>query len=296
MNSCYNEERPQSASGAFAQLTSYAQDSSSEEETTSSLEHIVLIGDYIEDQILEVVPCKNYEGLKTHYKPRFDEEPATRPGGAGLVAAALATLSSDVATPTWIYGPEMDIKQRVFQDGKLVFRMDPGALDMIGDENTEIPDDATTIIVVDYGKGAITPEIEAQLRERVYSAQFFVHSKHNPTKYADLNPIYFTNQREWPVNSRYPGLVVQTLGARGATLRGNNVELARVPSKCATPNTVVGAGDWVMAGFIDAVLHGGSYKQALEWSQVVAAEACKDPYGCWIEPGTLNWKWYYGGN
>lgn len=299
MNSCYNDESPKSVIDALMQLTSYAGDEPREEgENLSSLEHIVVIGDFIEDQIVEVTAHKNYEGLKAHYKPLIDDEdsePITRPGGCGLVAAGLATLSCDVATPTWIFGPSVDIKQRVFHNGNLIFRLDPGKIPMSGNENAEIPADATTIVVVDYGKGAITPEIMEQLRERAYTAQFFVHSKHNPTAYADLNPIFFTNQREWPVNSRYPGMVVQTLGPKGAILRLNGVEVARASSRVATPSTVVGAGDWVMAGFIDAVLHGSSYKQALEWSQIVAAEACKDPFGCWIEPGTLNWKWYYGG-
>lgn len=294
MNPCYNDDSPQSADGTFSQLTSYAGDGPEEEADASSLEHIAIIGDYIEDQFIEATPIKNYEGLQNHYKTKDGVEPFTRPGGAALVAAALAVLSNEVATPTWIFGTSIDVKQRIYHHGKLLYRLDPGNIPLVGDENAQIPEDASTIIVVDYGKGAITPEILTQLRERAYTAQFFVHSKHNPAQYADLNPIYFTNQREWPVNSRYSGMVIQTLGPNGAALRVNNVEVARSKARTATPNTVVGAGDWTMAGFIDACLHGSSYREALDWSQIVAAESCKDSYACWIEPGTLDWRWYYG--
>ena len=90
-----------------------------------------------------------------------------------------------------------------------------------------------------------------------------------------------------PVNYRYPGLVVQTLGEKGVRLLSDGKEMNRVSSRRTTPNTVVGAGDFVMAGFIDAIINGSSYTEALEWSQIVVAEAMKGPYTCKIEPGVF---------
>ena len=266
-------------------------------DTNRSVPEIAVVGDqFVDETIVLGDKTKNYEGIPFHYKMK---ETILTPGGSGIVVDILRGLGNLVCNLS-VNIPE--VKRRYFLGDKLVSRVDlrnesfysPPSI--LSDRTKKKLIEANYIVIVDYNKGGISPQVLKFIEEECYGSEKFVHTKDasNSIEYERLNPIFFTNQREWPVNRRYRGMVVQTLGSNGVRLLIDGTEFKHVKSKAKDPKTVIGAGDSVMAGFIDGIVKGNSYSEALEWCQVVSGEAMKGPYTCNIKENMLKWSWFYG--
>lgn len=250
----------------------------------------VVVGDGLFDCFFEKKSTK--ECFENALDPEIVEYAALTPrlGGAWNVAHALEALGNDVNSS---YISQIDeYKNRYFDRGRYTHRVDEKG----SQTHFPVPDVyADNIVVVDYNKGGISTQVFKWIYDRPANTQLWIHAKRNPERYLGLGAVMFSNNREWPKNVVPDGLLVQTLGERGIQLVLEGRVIDKFPSRSVLPHTVVGAGDYTMAGFIDACVKGGSYRNALEWSQEVVAHAMRDPYSCWLGDNELNWQFKYGG-
>lgn len=256
------------------------------------MKEFIVLGDGIRDYFYESVGDnkQGFEGAKNSAIATYIQV-KMRAGGAWNVAQGLRALGNVNVDSSYISYADSS-KHRYFTNGVYTHRVDT----CVGTYTTICPEEyADNIVVVDYNKGNITGEVLQYLADRPASSQLWIHTKKAPERYAGLGGVFFTNGREWPKSFVPDGLVVQTLGPHGIQLLLDAEVIDRYPSRTVDPSTVIGAGDYTMAGFIDACVNGGSYRNALEWSQEVVAHAMTDPYSCYLREGELNWQFKYGG-
>ena len=208
--------------------------------------------------------------------PILDVQPPTLLPGMGLNVLAnlhrLGATSAEVILPEGAHYP---VKTRLMtEDGQQVGRFD------FEDYCTPLQRadllplvDADAVIVADYGKGAISDAIASVLVG--VSAQLFVDTKGDPSRWLQSNAILVPNQEEWNrYKAKYEWFprVVLKQGAQGLSY----VEYGRVsavrPAWARQIGSVNGAGDTVIAGFSVAfVTYNGDIQRSLDVAAAASA-------------------------
>jgi bifunctional ADP-heptose synthase (sugar kinase/adenylyltransferase) len=131
---------------------------------------------------------------------------------------------------------------------------------------------ADAIVVADYGKGSVTPDLVKLLAG--CAAPIFVDTKADPTPWIGSKAILFPNLAEYrQFEEQYQWIerVVLKLGAQGVAYMEFGQVLLTRPSKAAFVQCVNGAGDTVLAAFTLAALSGVPVTDCLAFSQAAAA-------------------------
>ena len=141
--------------------------------------------------------------------------------------------------------------------------------------------DADAVIVCDYGKGSITPDLIEVLK--LCEVPLFVDTKANPKDWIGANDCtLFPNLKEYSqFKETYDWLpqVVLKQGADGATILQYGRPVHKEVAKGGKVRSVNGAGDTVIAAYTDWIVGaGGSPAEALRWSMAAAAAAVSKPY------------------
>lgn len=250
---------------------------------------VYVVGDVFLDICQDVSEIKpNFEGFAGFQTKLL----LAQKGGAYNVFRTLVDLADDAYDVVLAPYAPVEIKNRYYKHGKPWIRIDTSTkyLDYSdGGNYLDIPDDVTDIVIVDYNKGSINERVFEELASWVGKAAFWIHSKYNITKYSAFGGVLFTNGREFDAGV-WNDLVVRTRGASGAELLLNDEVIARQPSRTHLPNTVINAGDIVMGAFVDACVRGGSFENALEWSQEVVGQALDASEWLGVVPTTIP-KW-----
>jgi D-beta-D-heptose 7-phosphate kinase/D-beta-D-heptose 1-phosphate adenosyltransferase len=175
-----------------------------------------------------------------------------RDGGAGLVARQLRALGAE---PTLI-GGSASTKIRYFVDGHLLLRVDQDRqneesfnedewrVKVLQDINLGM---YSAVVVSDYDKGTFHGGFAGDLIWRcdLDKVPIFVDSKKNWEWYKGAS-FFFPNENE--TLSFFPGatLVIQKLGARGASVNGEIIP----PFRSHAVKDTTGAGDTFLAAFV----------------------------------------------
>lgn len=196
-----------------------------------------------------------------------------RPGMAANVLANLKFLGEDSFCISAAPDSKCPIKNRlVTEDGHQLARWDehdycpPYDTDQLA-----ALINADAVIVCDYGKGSITPDVISYLRN--LKIQVFVDTKGDPSPWIGSDAILFPNQLEY---DRYAdkygwlGAVVLKKGAEGlAYMEFGSIVLTR-PATAVRVNCVNGAGDTLIAAFSIAAIDGQSLPDCMDIANVAA--------------------------
>jgi bifunctional ADP-heptose synthase (sugar kinase/adenylyltransferase) len=115
--------------------------------------------------------------------------------------------------------------------------------------------DASALIVCDYGKGSITPELISYIKE--VRIPVFVDTKQDPSPWIGSDVWLFPNQSEYSRYAKEYGWlpkVVLKKGAEGAVYMEFGSVILQSPSFCREVRCVNGAGDTFMSAFVAAML------------------------------------------
>lgn len=206
---------------------------------------ILVIGDCIEDNYIF--------GEASRICPEapvpviLPEHTEGRPGGAALVAAQIVELGGSVMS---IFG-SLSLKERIYAGNHMVCRLDRDTLNKrtdFADEVMAAAPDADLIVVSDYGKGAMTPELAAALSLH-HGKKLFVDSKHSWAMYRGL--AAFPNNTEF-YSPGFPSdqyqHVIHKMGDLGCQVDRKHVA-AGIPNERPAVD-VCGAGDVFLAAFV----------------------------------------------
>lgn len=233
---------------------------------------ILCLGDYIEDLY--------HFGRATRICPEapvpviVTEKTKTTPGGVGLVADQLRELGAEV----FLWTGSMSKKTRIYADNHMVCRIDQDKIE--GYEPDPFPDDilreCECVIVSDYGKGSIFPE----LAEDICNANrpVFVDAKKSWHWYDCPFTTWFPNEAEYAdacnaareaKNSQYIQ-IVRKMGARGCAWGE-----WEFPANVTEPVDTTGAGDIFLAAFVYAnMIRRLTPSGCLEFANALAGESC----------------------
>lgn len=168
-------------------------------------------------------------------------------GGAALVADNLKSLLGSQESVMTAYG-SISHKERTFADHTLICRVDRDKYSIMDTARywnliLGLSKQADTIIVSDYGKGAITKGIATGLV--ALQKPLFVDAKHETDWYKGCFAI-FPNEEEHPnlLTSDFQH-IVRKLGAKGCLVDNHHV-----PTREQQVYDVTGAGDVFLAAFV----------------------------------------------
>jgi bifunctional ADP-heptose synthase (sugar kinase/adenylyltransferase) len=152
--------------------------------------------------------------------------------------------------PWWEWEHTGPIKNRLIADGHQIARWDeydscpPFDLEWMKKQKVD------RIVIADYAKGSITPEVLLALYEM--NLPTFVDTKCDPTPYLGWTTTIFPNVKEYAeFKSQYDLFerCVVTMGEHGASLLEFGKEIEHVEAFNMSPVSVSGAGDTFSAGF-----------------------------------------------
>lgn len=214
---------------------------------------ILLLGDEATDRY--------YWGHCRDYNPELSvpildlQHSEDRPGMAANVLQNLAAFGfGDIEFRT---NGTVSIKNRYMdaRSRQCLMRVDQ---DSTGDAIT-VPEDLDRfdiVVISDYGKGGVSPELVQDLRDR-YSGPVLID-----TKIRDLASLrgcmIKINLREWEQRTSDPDDVIVTLGDRGASYQGKIY-----PTTPVELPDVCGAGDTFLAGLTAGWLLWGDWERAI---------------------------------
>lgn len=242
---------------------------------------IVCLGDYIED-------CYQF-GKATRLCPEAPvpviviERTKTTPGGVGLVADQLRELGADV----FVWTGSMSRKTRIYAGNHMVARIDQDKI--AGYEPDPFPDEilrqCDCVVVSDYGKGAIFPEIAEEISNA--EKPVFVDAKQSWHWYDSGFMTWFPNEEEYAYacnaareakNSQYIQ-IVQKRGARGCAWGE-----WEFPALVTEPVDTTGAGDIFLAAFVYAHQERRlTPTGCLEFANNLAGDSCRH-LGTYVVP------------
>jgi D-beta-D-heptose 7-phosphate kinase/D-beta-D-heptose 1-phosphate adenosyltransferase len=253
---------------------------------------ILVVGDYIEDRYIFGKATRLCPEAPVPVIVPLSKEDS-RAGGAGLVAVQLEScrISHIVA---W-YG-SYSTKKRMYAGDHLICRVDE-------DSHTGaiIPWDdgflrwADAIVVSDYGKGAMTPELARKIVAT--GKPCFVDAKHHWHWYEGKNVTIFPNHLEArPIASCEMaanqvvtsqvyefGRVVSKMGKDGCRLNDAEHKDLVIPATVTEVVDVCGAGDTFMASFVYAWSLQLPAEDCLKFANAMAGESCRH-LGTYVVP------------
>lgn len=171
-----------------------------------------------------------------------------------------------IAVGSWtipdILKEDLPIKNRLMVGDHQVARWDEN--DVCGDAIRYLQDrvegfDQCPIVIADYGKGSISQGVIKWLSEASYSRHIYIDTKASPLKFWQLKPqnvTMFPNSGEFKkYENEYLKIaedgvtVVLKMGKEGIGVIENGRAVAKFAATCATPYSVIGAGDTVIAAY-----------------------------------------------
>jgi bifunctional ADP-heptose synthase (sugar kinase/adenylyltransferase) len=146
----------------------------------------------------------------------------------------------------------------------------------------------TAVVISDYCKGAITPEV-VELLADASIARVLIDTKRDPAFFGALEgAFFFPNHQEYEqFKASYDrlGRVIVTKGPQGADYLERGRVICSAPAVCAAPLSTVGAGDTVVAGYCKALLENGpqATQENLTFAMLQTAKAlASSPMTCVI--------------
>jgi bifunctional ADP-heptose synthase (sugar kinase/adenylyltransferase) len=204
-----------------------------------------------------------------------------QPGGAGNVRACLRALGVDAVCLARTDVVSYPVKNRLFVGVQQIARWDQtDYCQPFQVEDLLVLADCDGIVVSDYGKGSVSPEVVEVLRET--TLPLFVDTKADPSPWIGSQAVLFPNQKEFDLyKEKYAWInkVVLKQGEAGVTFLEYGHPVLRRPSVVeGLPLSVCGAGDAVLAGFVNCWLAGCNLDYCLEFSMASAAVVCGKPF------------------
>ena len=221
---------------------------------------VAVVGDFMQDHY--------YIGHAERLSPEAPipvvkvDEVKIFPGGAGNVAANLAELGVHTE---WYAGGGTPQKNRLVVDGQQLARWDryDECSPVLGLSNLR---DVDAIVVSDYGKGSITPEVVEKLK--TFKVPIFVDTKRDPSCWSGVATAGFPNHNElhnyMDAYLKFDGLIVRKMGSDGLAIypkglayfasTNNEDREINSPARARFVRSVNGAGDTVIAAFVYAYL------------------------------------------
>lgn len=235
--------------------------------------HILVVGDAIDDRYVFFKTVRRH--IESGLPIVNGVERRRYPGGASAVAAMARQLGAEVTLVGWASGRPMPTKVRYVLDGITLFRGDseitrPIEADKVDELLCGVDWDAIDIVVIsDYAKGMVTPEMLKAVFERSREAGCRVII--DPSRTLDPRTcldawlvISNAGQAEWRNFTR----LIAKLGKNGMIL-SDGTRIMELSSSCRTLVDDCGAGDQV-AATVAVWLAGGA---SLEESAVAASAA-----------------------
>jgi bifunctional ADP-heptose synthase (sugar kinase/adenylyltransferase) len=138
------------------------------------------------------------------------------------------------------------------------------------------------IIVSDYGKGAISPYAISRLKSIAEAGtHLFIDTKMDPFVWMGDNITLFPNQYEWNQYAQHyewMASVVYKQGSQGMSYMKFGEEQSQYDATCNAPLNVCGAGDAVLAAFVNATTLALSADECLQEANVIAGYYVSHPY------------------
>lgn len=210
-----------------------------------------------------------------------------QPGGAGNVMRALNKLEI-VAKPCMVNDPRsVPIKIRILDsDLKQLMRVDRH--DYCEPYRGLLPPSGATIVIADYGKGAINDEQVELIRSRC-PARVWVNTKSPQTIHRGLcvdggtpnpNIAWVCNTKEYMRDKAFydeQAEVYVTINREGADKKARGETLQEEDSQAKKVVSVCGAGDVVLAALVAAEIL-PNIDNPLRFAMSAAAISCEQPY------------------
>ncbi len=201
-------------------------------------------------------------------------------GGAGNVGANVSALSIQSVELPWNPNRTYPIKNRLIANSIQVSRWDEDDYcEPIQLKDLDQFRGVTGLIVADYAKGSITPELIVELKG--WSCPIFVDTKRDPSQWIGSEAILFPNLKEYlQFKDKYewfPRLVLKQSEKGLALMEFGTAVLSR-PSLARFVTSVNGAGDTVIAAFAMAFLSGANLDWCLTFANQAAALSVEKPY------------------
>ena len=199
------------------------------------------------------------------------------PGGAGNVAKNLKSLG---VRNRFISGTNIPRKNRLMVGDLQLARWDER--DWCNPIRTEeIGPDNEAIVVADYGKGSITPNVISFLK--TLGLPLFVDTKRDPAPWLapGVDVTLFPNLSEYTRFKAsydwFPKVVLKQSEQGIAWMEYGKPIISR-PSYARKVVSVNGAGDTVLAAFLAASLDGQPIPDCLEFASLAAAVVVEKPF------------------
>ena len=182
------------------------------------------------------------------------------PGGADNVVTNLRVLGAEVRFPRTPPADHCPVKSRLMVGDVQLARWD--VCDDVAPLDLELLDQAVlhwhpdAIVVSDYGKGAITPEVIEWITELPVGV--FVDTKRNPQEFSP-SWTFFPNRTEFAqFEAEYRKLpnVIYKRSAEGVQHLHRGKIVAEFPAYAKQVASVCGAGDVVLANYVYATVTG----------------------------------------
>jgi bifunctional ADP-heptose synthase (sugar kinase/adenylyltransferase) len=245
---------------------------------------VLVVGDEMQDLWVE--------GAVERQSPEAPEVPVVKvkeqrmnPGGAGNVKANLLALGVDAKIAKHRAEGPLPVKARVVADGRQLCRVDfndqcqpfvwRDFADIFRDQVYE------AVVVSDYGKGAVTAETRDALRCFLSPEMpVFVDTKGNPAVWMGLASVLFPNLREYEAwraeYDRFPNVILKA-GQDGIVRLMYGEPVQYEPGLEVDVQSVSGAGDSVLAGFVAAYLDGASLEASTAFANRCGAASVSQP-------------------
>jgi bifunctional ADP-heptose synthase (sugar kinase/adenylyltransferase) len=173
-------------------------------------------------------------------------------GGAANVKENLVSLMGQQNVLSE-YG-SVSHKERIFADRHLLVRIDRDKYSVVTPQYYAsriqvLARQVDVIVVGDYGKGAITPEVATMLLsvERDFGKRLFVDAKHNVDWYRGCFAVFPNENEHNHLQAKDYQHIIRKLGPKGCSVDG-----MLVPTQEQQVYDVTGAGDVFLAAFVTA--------------------------------------------
>ena len=205
-------------------------------------------------------------------------------GGAGNVQQNLLTLGADVCF-NYQRDPGLGpIKNRLMAQGQMLARWDVES--QLTAEPIKAWPDCAALVISDYAKGMFNIKFIDLLASLCpLTTPVFVDTKQSPNLYEAFhshNVFFFPNQHEYDKATSQYNLwrrVILKQGAGGMQILEFGLPIARQPAVAASDvQSVVGAGDTVLAAFAIAYLQQKLLPECLLFAAKAATIAIQKPY------------------